>query len=151
MKKAPAGADAFVICARTDGAARVLVAIIPVASNHVGVGPVPAEIGLRRVGDDSGPARGQERAEHDTTDELPVIVAVVPIAHIGLIVPVFVPVNYCCSCCSALTARRLAISHMSFGRAKIGWELAGLKKGADRSRAAIIIQPPKQQVRGGET
>ena len=92
MKKAPAGADAFVICARADGAARVLVAIIPVASNHVGVGPVPAEIGLRRVGDDSGPARGQDRAEHDATDELPVIVPVVPIAHIGLIVPVLVPV-----------------------------------------------------------
>ena len=57
-----------------------------------GVGPVPAEIGLGRVGHDADTGRRQDRAEHDGADELPVIGPVIPVADLGVVVPVLVPI-----------------------------------------------------------
>ena len=47
---------------------------------------------MGRVRHDAHAGRREDRAEHDTADELPVIGPVIPVAHVGMIVPVLVPV-----------------------------------------------------------
>src|SRR3990172_6761351 len=68
---------------------RLSVAIVPIASIHIRVGPVPAEIGLRRVGNDANPVRGQNRSEDHPADEFAIIRPAVPVPHVGVIVPIF--------------------------------------------------------------
>jgi hypothetical protein len=89
MERAPAKVDAR--CGGAKSAVR-LVAIVPIAPIHIGVGPVPAEIGLRREGNDSNAVGGYDRSKDDPADKVAIVGPAGPATHICPVVPVLVPV-----------------------------------------------------------
>jgi hypothetical protein len=72
--------------------ASVLVAIIPIAADHVGISPVPAKIGFGRIGHDAYAVGCENRSQNDAADEFAIIRLGIPVSHIGTPVPVLVPI-----------------------------------------------------------
>ena len=69
-----------------------LVAIIPIAADHVRISTVPAKIGLGCVGHDAYAVGRQNRSQKDAANELAIIRLGIPVSHIGAPVPVLVPI-----------------------------------------------------------